>query len=161
MNSRKIKAFTILETAFSLLILLIICQLLLELTQTSQSLANRLKKSRESPEIAVIQLEQNLKGKAIMPATADDGFYYFGKNEAGKDVDYHVYLRLKQGEIVASNSANQGYMPLWYGVKNVKFTYKAPLLTMEMQQRDGQTLTAYFLAKEWKKNNENETPTTR
>lgn len=136
----RLNAFTLLETAFSLLILVLACQLLLELTHSSRSLADKIKDSRQSPEVAIIQLEQDMADVRGEPGRYDDCFYYKGTNANGKPVAYKVAYRQERNEVVVSNQSGEGYMPLWANVQDCHFNYRAPLLTITLK-RFGQSKT--------------------
>lgn len=153
--SNKRPAFTLIETVFSVLILLLICQIAVFTLQTGTTLTDKMKVTEEDPGIAAIQLEQFL-AKAKLRTD------HFKPNELNilheNGQKYKLRLRTKEQELVFGNELDQGYMPLFYHVLTANFSYKEPLLTFTARFKGQPKRTYHYLIKPVKDTNQKKKP---
>lgn len=137
----KVPAFTLIETVVSLIILLLICQLALFSLQTGKTLTKKVKTLNEDPGIGVIQLEQFLSESKLAPTA--NGAELIVDHSNGKR--YKMRHRDKPYyDLSFGNAQDQGYMPLFLGIRNVSYTYEEPLLTMRIMTTDTFKYSYYY-----------------
>lgn len=135
--------FTLIETVFSLLVVLLTCMVMLMDLRLAKSLLPRLQDTAtENAQTAFIQLADYLADKRVK-RTNDAKTEVILTN--AEDTSYLLKFKSTQQQIVVSNAAGSGYMPLWFKVWHAKFDYQAPLLKVQLQLANQDKLNRYFL----------------
>lgn len=135
--------FTLIETVFSLLVVLLTCMVMLMDLRLVKHLLPRLQDTAtENAQTAFIQLADYLTDKQVKRVNEAKTEVILTNTE---DISYLLKFKSTQQQIVVSNAAGSGYMPLWFKVRQAKFDYQAPLLKVQLQLANQEKLERYFL----------------
>lgn len=141
---RKRAGFTLIETVFSVFILLLICQLAVCSLKAGLTMTNKMTKLKEDPGIPAIQLEEFLK-QADLQTEHSNSKKLSVKHHNGKT--YNLNKKYGSGgfNLVFGNESGLGYMPLFYQIRTVEFAYQQPLLTCTLETMNHEQNTYGFL----------------